>query len=117
MLSSSAVGIDKQMAPRTGFFYDFKARQVLVKKWDKQTEGMSLTGHTVFINAYLILILLPRFCFRERSIVQCCKCYHSTFYRYSAAKCDRRRAGIDGEKQDGTRQILGCLPVRQVICG
>ena len=25
--------------PRTGFFYDFKQRELLIKKWDKCNEG------------------------------------------------------------------------------
>ena len=40
-----AAGKDDQVAPRTGFFHNFKQREVIVKKWDKQHEG----GTTMFI--------------------------------------------------------------------
>lgn len=35
----SAVSSDKQVAPRTGFMHDFKAKEVLVKVWDPASEG------------------------------------------------------------------------------
>lgn len=42
---SSAMGSDKQMAPRCGFFHTFKPQEVLIKKWDKKEEGASLQGN------------------------------------------------------------------------
>lgn len=36
----SAVGLDRQVAPRTGFMHNFHEREVLVKVWDKQAEDI-----------------------------------------------------------------------------
>ena len=36
----SAVNSSNQTAPRTGFFYNFKQREICVRKWNKQMEGM-----------------------------------------------------------------------------
>ena len=36
----AAVGRTGQSAPRTGFFHYFKQREIVVKKWDKDTEDV-----------------------------------------------------------------------------
>ncbi|OQV24494.1 Protein AAR2-like protein [Hypsibius exemplaris] len=38
----SAVSKDDVTSPRTGFFHNFKSREVLVKRWDHAHEGMSV---------------------------------------------------------------------------
>ncbi|ESO83353.1 hypothetical protein LOTGIDRAFT_222755 [Lottia gigantea] len=37
----SACNKEKDSAPRTGFFYNFKQREMVVRKWDKLTEDIS----------------------------------------------------------------------------
>ena len=44
MFVYSATNKDNQAAPRTGFFYDFKPREMLIKKWDKYHEGQFLSS-------------------------------------------------------------------------
>ena len=39
LLFCSATNKERQAAPKTGFFYDFKPREMLIKKWDKYNEG------------------------------------------------------------------------------
>ena len=38
----SSVGSDGQVAPRTGFFHDFKPKEVLIKVWNQELEGILL---------------------------------------------------------------------------
>ncbi|XP_013415495.2 protein AAR2 homolog [Lingula anatina] len=42
----SACSKEGEVSPRTGFFYHFKKREVLIKKWDKVTEDMKTTEVT-----------------------------------------------------------------------
>ena len=35
----SAVSKEMNSAPRTGFFHNFKAKEVYIKKWDAYNEG------------------------------------------------------------------------------
>lgn len=39
----SACNSDGQCSPRTGFFHNFSKREILIKKWDHQTEDISAT--------------------------------------------------------------------------
>jgi len=36
----SAVSQEGQVAPRTGFMYNFRQRETLIRVWDPVTEGM-----------------------------------------------------------------------------
>ena len=45
----SACNTDGQVAPRTGFFYNFQSREIVVRKWDKYYEGEKLTKSFYYI--------------------------------------------------------------------